>query len=154
MSVQAHSRFNHQLFLENRNINFELIPHQRHSKNHIGSTHSVIRSIYICLKDSAPDKDATILAQRAVKITNDLCGGDLMCSFELAKGYKRPLDSHAVNAEPNDGLDAHQRHQTKQKLALILRSKSITIFHISPGDMVEVYSKGALGKRGGCSIPK
>lgn len=149
-SVHSDSVFSHQRFLTYlKEVNLTFLVHSslRNSKNTIKSKHSMIRSIYTCLKCSAPVENAKLLPVRAVTISYDLHGIDLVSSVKLPKGYTKPLDSYTVIAVHNDVLHAHQRLDAKRKLALILGTKSTASVHISRRVILEIYSKGPREER-------
>lgn len=77
-----------------------------------------------------------------------------MSSSVFAKVYTKAPDTSTFCPNPNDSFDAQHRLQAKRKLALIPKSKSTSQPQISLGDMVEVYSKGLLGKRCSWSTQK
>lgn len=137
-------------------INFELVPKNRHYKNPIESKHGIIRSIFNRLKHDGEEQnmfDKVQAALKSVSISNDLYGNNLMSSFELAKGYTRPLVGIA-NAVPPEILEAQQKLNAKRKLCLILKSKSVSEMPLSVGDMVQTYNITKSEKRGKWSAPK
>lgn len=143
-------------YMKSIDIIFELVPKNRHYKKPIESKNSIIRSIYERLKDhgqKAKNFDQIQSALKSVSISNDLYGNILMSSFELAKGYTRPLMSKA-NEIPPDIVEAQQNLNAKRKLTLILKSKSVSEIPVSVGDMVETYSVTKSDKRGHWSEPK
>lgn len=75
-----------------------------------------------------------------------------MPSFELAKGYTKPVDKKPDEL-PNDIIQAYNNIQSRRKLALILRSKAVKEIPLSIGDSIEVYRKIDKQKRGSW-IPK
>eukprot|EP00171_Calliarthron_tuberculosum_P001315 IDg1315t1 len=153
--------FNNDIFknyLLKLNISPRAIPSRRHNKNVLESKHRIIRDIYIRLKHqygNDSDNLASVLVQRALRISNDLYGNDVMSANELAKGYTRPiLTGQVPEIVPNELLEANSKLQAKRKLTLILRSKSTSSPPISIGDTVQVYIKRENEKRGKWSSPK
>lgn len=141
-------------FCEGRDIKLSPVPPNRHNTNAIESKHGIIRSIFLKLTNAHPDLPKDLLAQRAVSISNDLYGNDTMSAFELAKGYTKPIDGQNVHKVPDEILDAQLRLAARRKLALILKSKATFENVVNVGDMVEVYNKTGIGKKGIWSTPK
>lgn len=77
-----------------------------------------------------------------------------MSSFELPKGFTKPIDTNLVFAIPEYVVDAQQKLQAMRKLALILKSKTTLENHFAVGDMVEIFSSTGMDKTGTCSTPK
>ena len=130
-----------QSYIEELGITLRPVTPVRHSKSAIGSKHRVIRSIYLRLKESAGTRHNAILAAyKAVSISNDLNGNDTMSAFELAKGFTKPVCSKPAGcAVPDDVIMAHEKIQARRKLAIMLKSKTVTEFPIRVGDLVEVF---------------
>lgn len=77
--------------------------------------HSVIRSIFLRLRNVDPQKSAAVFSIQAMQISNDLYGNDVVSSFELAKGFTRPIRSDRdVNAVPDDVIEAHVNLSSKR----------------------------------------
>lgn len=131
-------------------IQIRPVPPGRHSRNPIESKHNIIRSVYLRLKEAAgTDFAPKLAAQKAVSISNDLYGNDIMSAFELAKGFTNPVASKPQECiVPDDVRDARDKMQARRKLALILRSKAVQELPISVGDMVEIFQKREHEKRG------
>lgn len=72
----------------------------------------------------------------------------------MAKGFTKPIDGASVHPIPDDIASAHNQLQAKRKLALILKSKSSEEIHITPGDLVEVYTVTEMNKMRVWSEPK
>ena len=140
--------------LDKIGVKFRLVPPRRHIKNPIESKHGIIRSIFLRLRHANPDESAEVSAVRAVTISNDLYGNDVMSSFEMAKGFTKPVDSRSVKAVPADILEAQDKLKARRKMALILKSKATKDVSFSVGDMVEVYSNTGMNKKGKWSTPK
>ena len=147
-------------FMNAFDITARPVPPGRHHKNPIESKHKVIRSIFLRLNESSDSGENSmnhvdrLEAIRAVHISNDLYGNDIMSAFELSHGYTNRIDSgHARNISP-DIMDAHEKLQAKRKLSLILRSRAPTEVPISVGDMVDVFLRTGMSKQGKWSTPK
>lgn len=104
-------------YMDERSISFRLVPPNLHSKNPLESKHGVIRSIFLKLRNAEPDVSPELHACRAVAISNDLYGNDVMSSYELAKGYTKPVSEGGVKSIPQEIVDAHEKLQAKRKLA-------------------------------------
>ena len=142
-----------QNFLKLYDIGFRSVPSRRHSKNPLEPKHGVIRSIYIRLKSSAKKNKLILsdelLAMQAVSISNDLYGSDTLSSFEMTKGFTKPLSSNNQPIPvPEDVIAAHETLKAKRKLNLILRSHKFETPHISVGDQVQIFVKNDQGKFG------
>lgn len=72
-------------------IELRPVPPNRHQKNMLEARHGPIRSIFIRLCHANPTTSAKILAIRAVRVSNDLYGSDVVSAFEAAKGHTRPV---------------------------------------------------------------
>ena len=136
-------------------IKIRAVPPNRHQKNMLEPRHGPIRSIFIRLKNSSPDTSQKILALRAVRISNDLYGSDVISAYEAAKGYTRPVNSE-VPPVPVDAelLEAHANLVARRKLTKILRSHSLSEKDFRPGDLVQVYVKRGKEKRGRWLSPR
>ena len=156
-SVRADKSFlcgSFESFCDSRDIKISPVPPHRHSKNAIESKHGIIRSVFLKMKHAPPDVSHELLAMRAVSVSNDLYGNDLMSSFELAKGFTKPVIHRSITEIPDDVVNAQIKLQAKRKLALILKSKATFEELISVGDMVETYNATGMNKRGVWSTPK
>lgn len=77
----------------------------------------VIHSIFLRLRHDDPHADAGLLIVQAVRISNDLYGNDTVSSFELAKGFTRPVfNCPAVSSVPDNVVEAHVNINEKRKL--------------------------------------
>lgn len=82
-------------------------------------------------------------------------GNDVASSFELVKGFTRPvLSKSEIRAIPNEIVEAHVNLSAKRKLNRILRSHVHRNEAIKIGDMVQVYVKNDKSKRGSWSSPR
>ena len=96
-----------------------------------------------------------LMAYRAIRISNDLYGSDVLSSFETAKGFTKPCDDkNGINVISKDLINAHDTIKAKRKLNLILRSNSRTESQVGVGDMFEIYIKRQHEKRGKWSSPR
>eukprot|EP00737_Agarophyton_chilense_P004521 gb/GEZJ01005755.1/.p1 GENE.gb/GEZJ01005755.1/~~gb/GEZJ01005755.1/.p1 ORF type:complete len:279 (-),score=33.01 gb/GEZJ01005755.1/:824-1660(-) len=132
------------------------VPPGRHSKNAIVSKHNIFRSIFINLKEDAGSEfDPKVAAYKPLCISNDLYGNNTLSAFELAKGFSNPIAAEPnKTAIPDDVRIARDQLQERRKLALILRSNSVTEPPIAVGDFVEVNQKKDYEKRGKWTDPK
>ncbi len=97
----------------------------------------------------------TVIAQQSIRISNDLYGNDVCSSYELVKGFTRPIEAGKFpNIFPEDLLKARETISAKRKLKLIPRSKSTTNLPINVGDLVQVFIKLQHENRGKWSSPK
>ena len=78
-------------YLSTYGIKFRPVPSRKHHKKPLEPKHGIIRSIFLRLKHSSPDTSISLLALRAVTISNDLYGSDIMSSFDIAKGFFKPI---------------------------------------------------------------
>ncbi len=105
--------------------------------------------------DAPNDLHQSIFINKAVRISNDLYGNDVMSANELAKGYARPIRSGDSPTDiPKDIIDAHDALQARRKLTLVLRSKSVHETPVQVGDTVQVFFKRDHEKRGSWSAPR
>lgn len=99
------------------------------------SKHNIIRSIFLRLSDAG--NNHKIAAMKAVNVSNDLYGNEILSSFELARGFNKPFQSSSqLKVIPNDLVTAQEQLQAKCKLTLILRSIATTELPIAVGDSV------------------
>ena len=110
--------------------------------------------MFLKLTEAHPNVNEEVISIRAINISNDLYGNDVLSSFEQAKGYTKPIGGNTPNTIPKDIIDAQEQLSAKRKLALILRSKATIEENISVGDMIEVYHKTGMNKKGIWSTPK
>lgn len=141
-------------YCKDRDIKISPIPPQRHSKNAVESKHGIIRSIFLKLQEADPHTDLEMIAVRAVTVSNDLYGNDVLSSFEQAKGYTKPINGNPPKTIPDDIIEAQENLSAKRKLAMILKSKATIEEYVSVGDMIEVYHKTGMKKKGVWSTPK
>lgn len=79
------------IYMDNKDIKFDLIPPGRHRRSAIESKHALIRNIFIRLQKEGSLNNQTSAA-KAVAISTDLYGSSIMSSFDLPKGYSKPVD--------------------------------------------------------------
>lgn len=127
--------------MKERSISFRRLPTTRQSRNPLESKHGVIRSTFLKLRNAEPNAESELHACRTVDPSSDLYGSNVVSSFELTKGYTKPAKVGSVQASPDDVVEAHEKLQTKRKLALILKLKSTRDVRMATGDIVEVFSK-------------
>jgi len=96
----AHGSF--KSYLESCEIRFKCVPPRRHSKNPLERKHGIIRSIFLKLQTASTDTQPELLALRAVEISKDLYGNDVMSSSEMAKGYTKPVLPGHVAEVPDE----------------------------------------------------
>ena len=77
-----------------------------------------------------------------------------MSSFELFRGFIKPIDHGQPVPVPLDVLEAHKNFQASRKMKLILRNNAITELPIKIGDSFQVYIHGNHGKRGKWLSPR
>lgn len=150
-SIRADTAFINEEFTtycNERDIRLCPVPPGRHSKNAVESKHGMLRTIFLKLMNASPEVDKEVLALRAISISNDLYGNDVMSSFEQSKGFTKPINGNAISAIPEDIIDAEQKIAAKRKLALILKSKSVLEQYIKIGDMIEIYKPTGMDKKG------
>lgn len=80
------------VYLQTNGINFLSVPSRGHHKNILKPKHGIIRPIFLILVYSSPNEVRVILALRAVSISNDLNGSEFLSSFDISKGYTKPLE--------------------------------------------------------------
>lgn len=93
------------------------------------------------------------MALRAVSVSNDLYGNYSVSAYEMAKGFTRPMEGNVVMLQ-QDITDAHLNMQARRKLSLILKSKATKEIPLCKGDVVKVFTRPKVGKRGQWSLPK
>lgn len=74
-------RCDFEAFLDDREMKFNPVPPRWHSRNPIESRHGIIRSIYLKPQTKSLEGSTELHAIRAVNISNDLYGSDVMSSF-------------------------------------------------------------------------
>lgn len=78
-----------------------------------------------------------------------------MSSFEIAKGFTKPLIDHtAPVVVAHDLITALETLIAKKELNLIMRTKATVDPVINPGDLVQVYILHGHEKRGKWSSPR
>lgn len=87
-------------YMDERSIQFWFVSSGRHRKNPLDSKHGLMRSIFLKLREDEPDAPPELYAMRAVAISNELYGNYVMSSFELPKGFKKPVISGDVKETP------------------------------------------------------
>ena len=70
-----------------------------------------------------------------------------MSSFEMAKGYTKPVVPGHLSAVPDGVFEAQLKLQVKRKLAQFPRSETFEE-HFTVGDMIEVYSNTSVDRKG------
>lgn len=92
---------------------------------------------------------------QAVAISNDLNDTDTVSAFEIAKGNTKPLEPRqSIYPLTDDPRNAHDEPIAKRKLNLSLRFHATSSPRLKVGDMVQVYLKRVLEKRGRWSSPR
>lgn len=154
-SDSAFSNYESDSFIKSRVIRLQHVPHRRHDKNPLESKRHVIRSIYLKLKHASPKPATEALSYQAVTVSNDLYGSDTVSSFEIAKGFTKPIDSTSSRSLVClDIVDAHEQIISKRRLNMIIRSNTVSPPAVKPGDMVQVFYKLDNQKRGKCLSPR
>lgn len=142
-------------FLSSYDVQLRPVPPRRHQKNMIESRYGVVRSIFLRLRHADSNAPATVLAIRAVWISNDLYRNDVFSSFEPAKGSTRPVDSPStIRSIPENIIESQDKITAKRKLNRILRSNTLQTHSFKPGDIVQVYLNDDNAKRGAWSSPR
>ncbi len=126
-------------FLNDNDIEPQLIPARRHNKLALESKHKILRDIYIRLRKANPQESFHRLCTRTFMISNDLYGNGTLSVYESVKGYTRPVDPKVspINV-PQEIKTAQEEIIAKRKLNLILRSKALHMPALDVGDVVEV----------------
>ena len=60
----------------------------------------------------------------------------MLSSFEIFRQFTKHVDSNSLAEVPKDILEAHEKLQEREKLALILKSKATHKTPVAVGDMV------------------
>ena len=141
-------------FLRMNDTEFCPIPPRRHNKNVLESKHGVIRGIFLRLLNE-DQSNAELAAVQAVPISNDLYGSDILSSFEMAKGFTKPVvsDAQARPLHP-DLMNAQLQLEAKRKFTRILRSKAIDNTPVAIGDLIEVFVRHGKNKKGKWLSPR
>lgn len=111
-------------------------------------------SIFFKLCQTNPTTKTSNLARRALTISNNLYGNNVMFCFEQANAFTKLVNGNIVSSIPEDIIDAQQKLSGSRKLTKIPISKAIVEVHVSVGDMVEVYRSCGIYKGGMMSSPK
>lgn len=142
-------------YLKNNSISFRPVPSRRHHKNTLEPKHGIIRSIFLRLLSASPEADKTVLALHAVRISNDLYGSDTLSSFEIAKGYTKPINPDETPQKITEELvRARDILSAKRKLTLIMRTKATADPILHAGDLVQIFVKKGHEKRGRWLSPR
>ena len=119
-AIQFDQAFHNEIFLKYLNtygIEARPIPARRHNKNVLESKHKIIRDIFLRIKSEDGNISDTLAAQQSIRISNDLYGNDLCSSYELAKGFTRPVESGKIpKTIPQDILKARDILLAKESL--------------------------------------
>lgn len=78
--------------MELYDIIFRPVPPNRHQKNMFEPRHGPTRSMFISLRHENPQISLPFLAIRAIRVSNDLYGSDIISAYEPAKGLMRPIN--------------------------------------------------------------
>lgn len=90
----------------------------------------------------------SILALRAIYISNDVYGSEICSGFALAKGHSEPIVTDILNPLPDNLCEVQENLTAKRKQTLILRSKSEPNDQLSAGDSVKIFVKNKIEKKG------
>lgn len=108
-------------FVQDHGISIRPVPPRCHHKNTLESKHVMIRSIFLKLKHAQPDADPRQLAYQSLTVSNGLYGNYTVSSFEITKGFRKPIDSSTPPVIlPQDLIDAHEALLNKRHLHMIL----------------------------------
>ena len=130
------------IFLSTFDVENRPIPARRHYKNVLESKHKIIKDIFLQVKENNETLSDTIPAQQAIRISNGRYGNDVCSSYEIAKGYTRAIEpGEFPKILPEDIQKARKVLIAKQKLNLILKSKSRYGLPIKVGDQVQIFIK-------------
>lgn len=117
--------------------------------------HGPIRSIYIRLRHAQQKTTNDIHALRAVRVSNDLYGSDVLSAYEADKGYTRPVNPEIPPVPVDEELlEAHANLIARRKLMRILRSHSLSTQDFRVGDLAQIFSKRGKEKRGRWLSPR
>ena len=72
-------------------IKIRPVPPRRHHKNSIEPKNRTIRSIFLRIKNENPKISDELASVRSIRISNDLYGSDTLSSFEMARGFTKPI---------------------------------------------------------------
>lgn len=157
-AVQRDLSFQHAEFLDyihKYGIEFLPVPPRRHHKNKLEPKHAIIGSIYLRLTSATPSEERDVMALQAIRISNDLYGNDVMSSFEIAMGFTKPMDqSISPTVVPMELSEARDTMIAKRKYTKLLQSNITKNPAVATGDMVQVYVKKEMGKRGRWLSPR
>lgn len=130
MSVHADGAFCKSAFdamLKTYDIKLHKVPQNRNQMSMLEPRHGPIRSIFIGLRHADLDVPLPVLALRAVRVSNDLYGSDVISAFETAKGFTRPVLSDASPVPVDlELIKAHANLAARRKLTRILRLHSLS----------------------------
>lgn len=136
-------------------ISLRPIPPNWHLTNMLEPRHGPIRSILIRFRHAHPETPLPVLELRAVGVSNDLYGSNVVSAYEAAKKYTRPVHSNVPPVPvDNDLLEAHANLAARHKLTRILQSHSLAEHNFHLGDLVQVYQKRGQQKRGKWLSPR
>ena len=118
------------IFLNQRTKSFETYSYNSNLKIEISQTLLLLNSLF------------------EFRISNVLYGNNLCSSYELAKGFRGPVENWKTpKTIPQDILKARDTLLSKRKLNLILRSKSIEDPLVKIDDLVQAFIKLQNEKR-------
>lgn len=142
-------------FLARYDISLRPVRPRRHQKNMIEPKHGSIRAIFLRLRQFDPTQSPHLCALEAVRISNDLYGNYVASSYELAKGFTRPIvKCEHVNPLPPELVEAHVDLLARRKLHLIMRTNVSPTQSFKVGDLIEIYIKRDPCKRGRWTSPR
>lgn len=129
-------------FLCHDDIDLGPVPPLRHQKNTIEPNNGSKQSIFLRSKSADDKLSDSVLAIRAIRISNDMNGSDLFSSFKMENGFLKPL-MESRRPIPVDGMlkSLHGDLIGKRKLRLISRSNSYSSDIFKPEDMLKVLLK-------------
>lgn len=111
--------------------------------------HGPIRSIVIRLQHENRQISQPLLGFRAVCVSIDSYGSDVLSAYEAANGFTSLINLDITHVFVNEELlEAHANFIVRCRLTRILRSHSWTNDNVFLGDLVQVYGNMVIKKKG------
>lgn len=137
---QVFKDFKFGLYVQRLGVGFRPVPSKKKHMSTSEPKHGTIRSIFLRVASAFPDLDKRLLVFQALQVSNDLYCSKTLISFEMAKGFTKPVCAgQSVSTVPDELTPAQDTVLAKRKLDLILRSKAIVDPNVRPGDPVQVF---------------
>lgn len=103
------------------------LPSWWHSINVLEFQHVIISSAVLCVTHAKNKFISPLAAEKLIRISDDLYGSDFLSAFEITEALHPIVHSDAVTALSGNFFEAWGILEAWFKLAIVLRSKSISL---------------------------